>query len=243
MVGFQHSWLNQFVPHKELANVLINALKHSWKIMNLLMGKAISLHRIIGSTGTRLEKEWRKEFDIDIDSINKIKKEIKNMSSPSVIRTRRAKRKFDEDTFKMAQRKKRKKKKLCENIQNIAVKMILCPGVTCDSRNLSLYPNSQFSPNHIKPSLKQCQRRSRFMTAPRKVHSTIHHAIEQNTKNKICALYNFFKHNPIITSHKYSTRKKSSMHACHQTIISIAQPILEPSPMIRLNCLSGKVVH
>jgi len=40
------------------------------------MGKAIGTHRIVCSTGKRIEKEWRKEFNIDLHSIKKLKEDL-----------------------------------------------------------------------------------------------------------------------------------------------------------------------
>ena len=206
--------IHQFISHKESANVLINTLKHSWKeIMNLIMGKAIGLHKIIGSTGTRLEKEWRKEFDIDINSISKLKKEIKKLSSAGDmdIKFRKVKRKLIASNFNPAQRQK--KQKLFEDVRKLNDNFKLCSGVTCDKRNSAWYPNSQFSTNRIKPSIKQCQRCSRFMTALRKAQSIIIHMLELNLVNNIEELYDFFKRNEVINSNKYDTCKKI-INAC-----------------------------
>jgi len=201
--------IHHFINHKESANILINSLKHSWKeIMNLIMGKAIGLHRIIGSTGTRLEKEWRKEFDIDINSISKTKKEIKKLSSQSGtgIKFRRIKRKLNISNFNPVQNNK--KQRTCEGVQQNEANTKLCSGLTCDKRNSSWYPNSQFSPNRVKCSIKHCQRCSRFMTALRKAHSILTHITKLNPEKEINALYNFFKDNTVIKGHKYNICKK-----------------------------------
>jgi len=160
------------ITHQETATHLYSSLYQSWQeIKNLIMGKAIGTHRIICSTGRRLEKTWRKKYNIDTNTITKLKresnlayvtKESTNSKSnsgkkrkyrtsggiPIICNIKRSKT-VDTDTNKQ---------------QNISVKKS-CTGLTCNKKYESWYPNSNFAQNYIRISIKQCQRCSRYMTA------------------------------------------------------------------------------
>jgi len=155
-----------FIPHHQTAESISIMLQQSWKeIKNLIMGKAIGIHRVIGSTGKQFEKDWKKEFSIDTNSIIKIKKEIKShMTNHSpLLKFSRVKRKFDTVGFN-----DRSTKKVKGNIVSPdATPLKACTGITCLEKYKTWYPNNNFYPNKMKSSIKQCQRCSRFMTGIR----------------------------------------------------------------------------
>jgi len=164
--------IKSFITHQETAMHLYSSLNQSWQeIKNLIMGKAIGIHRIICSTGKRLEKTWRKEYDIDINTISKLKRDSNPTSTTKVCTNLESnsgkKRKYrTSGGIPIAFHVKRSKLINTDtNIQeNISVKKS-CTGLTCSRRYESWYPNSNFAQNHIKTSIKQCQRCSRYMTA------------------------------------------------------------------------------
>jgi len=165
--------VRNFIIHKETVTHISTHLRQSWlEIKNLIMGKAIGLHRIICSTGKSLEKIWRKEYNIDINTIKKLKQESNptdktgpNTSSPT---TTGRKRKFSTCggipvVVSSKQRKITDSEITVTNLTMVEKKD--CTGLTCSKKHGSWYPNSDFAQNQIKASIRQCQRCSRYMTA------------------------------------------------------------------------------
>jgi len=196
MIGFCNS-IHQFIPHQDSAKILSETLMQSWReIKNLIMGKAIGLHRIISSTGSRLQKEWVKRFNIDVELISKIKKEIKKLSSQQTptCTGRSIKRKFSTSS-----KGNIKFKRVRRNQPNTHPTLIeatkACSGITCDGKHKSWYPNSNFSSNNIRINQKQCQRCSRFMTAFRKNEQLLKNIIQHDAQHNIDELFSFASSN------------------------------------------------
>ena len=176
--------IKQFVTHTETANALSEDLHHSWKeIKTLIMGRAIGLHRIICSTGKDIERDWKKELDLDINTFRKIKKESKPESSTTALK-RKA----------IICSEKRKKQKLVSN-HRILVDMKACNGITCNRKYKSWCPNNKFAINKIRTSTKQCQRCGRHMTAIKQCGIIIRNMIKFATHTTIDQLYIFIKDN------------------------------------------------
>jgi len=190
--------INKHISHKESAEQISTYLHQSWKeIKNLIMGKAIGTHRIIGSTGTRLEKEWWKEFNIDINSIKKLKEE----SNPSSIKSEvisptekgPRKRKYATCGGKPVALPSKRIRTTIIDTENATLKR-KCTGVTCIAKYKGWYPNSSFSQNQIKISIKQCQRCSRYMTVLKLCH-TASNEIKAASENDINILIEFIQNN------------------------------------------------
>jgi len=198
--------INKFLPHDGSANALSQYLHQSWKeIKNLIMGKAIGIHRLIGSVGSTLEKEWKKEFHIDINSIGKIKKESDSnthsgFSTP--IKLTRVKRKFDTN---LEVQKTNSKKVKSNVISPEQFPKKSCTGITCSHRYKVWYPTSNFSPNIIRTSINQCQRCSRYMTAVRQGFKILSGINVETSNEHMKDLINFVKENQHQVQYKYAT--------------------------------------
>ena len=195
-----------FIPHKETADVMEEDLIDSWKeIKDLIMGKAIAIHRIIGSTGTKLEKDWRKQFNIDIDSFKEIKKESGPpiMEDTSKERSERRRKKYCMPcTDFISPLKKQKKNRSENNIVTYSSK--ICTGISCNSTRKFWHPNSDFSPNQIRNTIRQCQRCSKTMTAIRKSKKILEDINSQNSEKHIAKLFNFIHANKNSLRYRYA---------------------------------------
>ena len=157
----------KFISHNVTAENLHIYLQHSWsEIKTLIMGKAIGIHRIIGSTGKQAESDWKKEFNIDTNSIKRIKQEMKSDQAghSPLFKFTRVKRKFDDNSIHLQMNCKKHKATV---VSPETFPMKICIGITCSKKFKSWYSNNNFLPNKTRTSIKQCQRCSRFMTGLR----------------------------------------------------------------------------
>jgi len=187
-----------FVMHKETAFSLTLNLQNSWsEIKNLIMGRAIGAHRIICSTGKRTEKEWRKEFEIDINSIKRLKQDIqkteKANSDTLILSKASGKRSYETCRGVAIQRERKTRKNNSDSVTTSYFKS--CNGISCDQKCKSWFPKSNFSTNHIRPTLKQCQRCSRYMTALRKSKQILMDVPEETSQEKIIIFTQFLQSN------------------------------------------------
>jgi len=196
--------VNKFISHEGTANALSQYLHQSWKeIKNLIMGKAIGIHRLIGSIGSKLEKEWKKEFHIDTNTIGKIKRESDPNSHTcfsTPLKLSRVKRKFDKNAEDMETNTKKLKPNVISP-ENFPKK--LCTGITCSHRHKDWYPTSNFSPNTIKTSVNQCQRCSRYMTAVRQGLKIMSGIKTENSNENTNNLVTFVKENQHQVQYRY----------------------------------------
>jgi len=197
--------IKKLVTHAETANALSEDLHHSWKeIKTLIMGRAIGLHRIICSTGKGIEKTWKNELALDINTFRKIKKESNPKSSTTAL-----KRKV------IIYSEKRKKRKLASN-HRILPDMKACSGITCNRKYKTWCPNNKFAINKIRTSTKQCQRCGRHMTAIKQCGIIVNDMIKFATYTTIDQLYIFIKDNQ--TGLKFNYMKLMSlMNECLDT--------------------------
>ena len=204
--------ISEFISHKETATYLSNQLNHSWQeIRSLIMGKAIGTHRVINSTGKRLEKSWRKEFNIDINTIKKLKKDSNPIPSSSENKNSASKstkkRKFGTNggipvmlNIKKHKIEENKETKQTQIKTPSATKS--CTGITCNCKYGSWYSNNNFCQNQIKTSIRQCQRCSRYMTAI-KFCATALEQIESSPNENFESLILFIKNSHNNLQHKY----------------------------------------
>jgi len=188
--------VSEFILHKESSQTIEEDLKESWKeIKTLTMGRAIGIHRIICSTGKRLEKEWRKTFKIDINSFQKLKCDSKLITPSSIEKRKLNQPDKEEETV-------RKKQKLSPSQSNTA-DFKTCTGITCHSKHKSWCPLNKFEQNKVKASLKQCQRCGRHMTAIRQCTVIVHNMIKSQFPTAIQNLYEYIKANQNSMQHNY----------------------------------------
>jgi len=190
--------VDKFVFHKETANALKSNLQHSWEeIKTLVMGRATGLHRLIGSTGKCLEKTWRKDFNVDINSFRKLKKEG-NPNETIKVSKRKAETCTSNSADVMAKRRKRS-----ETIKGNSV-LKTCSGITCSRKYKSWYQFNNFATNKIRTTIKQCQRCGRYMTAIKQCRVIIQNMLnsyDYKYLNNLCLL---IKENQAGMQHKYT---------------------------------------
>jgi len=207
IIGTQCNNICTFVMHKETASFLTTNLQESWKeIKNLIMGRAIGAHRIVCSTGRRIEKEWRKEFEIDINSIKKLKEDIKtatNSNSNTLCFSKAVGKRTYETCRGVAVKREQKKRKVNPSCPTDSL-FKCCNGITCDRKCKMWYPQSNFSINQIKSTTKQCQRCSRHMTAIRKSKHILLDISEESTFERTSSLLQFFQSNCNNMQYNYS---------------------------------------
>ena len=187
-----------FVMHKETADTIVSSLTYSWnELKNLIMGRAIGAHRIICSTGKQIEGEWRKTFEIETNSIRKLKKEINNAptaNSNTLIFSKAIKKRTYETCRGIAVVRERKRSKIGPG-KEISKPLKPCNGITCDHKCKGWYPNSKFSINDIISTSKQCQRCSRYMTALRKTKIILQDISKGNNDESILKFMQFIQEN------------------------------------------------
>jgi len=186
----------EYVEHKDTANALKEDLIESWnEIKTLNMSKAIGVHRIICSSGRSIEKEWRKEFQIDINSFKKLKSDLQPSSPPLV-----GKRKLIKPATHERERGK-KQKMLPSQLSKIDFKT--CIGITCHTKYKSWCPNNNFNQNQIRASVKQCQRCGRYMTAIKQCNKIIQDIITSQLTSQTKDLFNYIRINHSKMQHNY----------------------------------------
>ena len=194
-----------FIPHKDTATALRENLKDSWQeIKTLIMGKAIGIHRIICSTGRKIEKDWRKEYNIDISSFRKLKRE----SNPETFTT--GKRKPD-STAEPGKERKKKQRVISSQLDGVNFKS--CNGITCHMKYKSWCPSNKFTQNRIKSTIKQCQRCGRHMTAIKQCLEIIQNMIDSQKSSSIATLYTYISNNHKSMQYNYK-QLVSLMNGC-----------------------------
>ena len=212
-----------FIPHDETRTSISNNLKHSWReIKTLIMGRAIGLHRIINSSGKELEKKWRKEFKIDLNSFKKLKED----SNPkSILTLTRAKRKFDTTDSNIVQEPNKRIRNA--PIARKEVDLKVCTGITCNDNYKSWYGHSTFSTNKIKTTIKQCQRCGRFMTTLRQSRQLLSDIEATNKDETEKELFDFTRKNQLHLRYKYKEfayiLNKHSQASSNENIIPITK--------------------
>jgi len=201
--------IRHFILHKESALPIVSDLIFSWnEIKNLIMGRAIGAHRVICSTGKRIEKAWRKEFNIDKNSIRKLKLETDNIKSEftdNLIFSKVNKKRSYETCRGVAVKREVKRLRSTLGTHTPIGSTKTCNGITCNHKHKIWAPHSSFSPNSIKSSSKQCQRCSRYMTALRKSKHILENISEGNKIDGIISFIKFIHLNHNNMQYKYST--------------------------------------
>jgi len=218
--------ITKFVPHKETRTSLSNNLNHSWKeIKTLIMGRAIGLHRIINSSGKEMEKKWRKDFEIDLNSFKKLKRD----SNPQTkLNLTRVKRKFDFINAKSESVSKKRAKETSVSREMEDIK--LCNGLTCNDKYKSWYTQNNFSQNRIKSSIKQCQRCGRYMTTLRQSKQILSDIVVSDKQVSIAELVKFAEENKSSLQYKY----KKFAHLLNNCLQSTSNSNLIPITSSRI---------
>ena len=175
--------LDGTITHAETMQQIAITLLELWgEIKDLIMGKAIGLHRIIGTTGHTYEKEMTKfhqtkqEKTVEPVICTVIDEPCKS-SSVVIHNIRKESPSLTFDTPKHPS-KKRKTVNPSYSLNDTPAETKMCIGITCGRDRCFWHGDSAFLPNTIKKSIKQCGRCSRYMTAMRKVSETLENMID-----------------------------------------------------------------
>jgi len=145
----------------------------TWKeIKELIMAKAIGIHRIIGAISKEKEKNYRKKYKL-----------IKGTYMDPIFREEMTrKRKIIQISSQSTEnRSKSGNVKATSDLVDQPEK-VLCQGITCNKRNKRWCLDQKFVSNRISPSKKHCLRCSRFSTSMKHSANTLI-SIGKNTAN------------------------------------------------------------
>jgi len=154
--------LLNFTPNLAACKTFHSDLKQSWNaIKDLIMAKAIGLHRIIGEISKDKEKEYRKKYDLDRGTFKELKKNnekqvIKKIAHP---KKNAPLHKPNDPTHPSTPTA------TTINPKRTDLKNVTCKGITCNRKNQKWCLDQQFNQNKISPNLKHCQRCCNFNTA------------------------------------------------------------------------------
>jgi len=163
--GISKNRLLGFTPDATTCVAMAKDLSQAWsEIQDLIMAKAIGLHRIIGQISKTKEKNFRKIESNNIASQSSIKREhVENSQKSST------------DTIQLDDKNKHihKKPKLDIDIPSIIPTppkpknkpLTFCKGITCNQRNSRWCLDQSFNANKIEEHRKHCVRCSKFCTA------------------------------------------------------------------------------
>ena len=163
----------RFTPNIPASKGFSNDCLSTWReIKDLIMAKAIGLHRIVGAISKKKEKYYRKEYNL-----------VKGTYMDPVFREEMNRKRKAVTLYsqKTGQPKKVNSEKPSEAVE--PPRKILCNGITCNKRNKRWCLDQKFVSNKIEPSKKHCLRCSRFSTSMK--HSVeILSSIGNNKSNK-----------------------------------------------------------
>jgi len=137
-----------FTPNKAACSAASADLLSTWnEVKDLLMAKAIGLHRIIGSISKEKEKNMRVKHNLNKGTYKELRlkrkeAELHSQNSSS-----------DETTHDTKPTHDNKRRK------------ILCQGITCNKTNKRWCLDQNFNVNRIEENKKHCSRCSRFGTS------------------------------------------------------------------------------
>jgi len=179
--------------------IISKQLCERWKeIQALILGRAIGLHRLIGTTGKDLEKEFKKIISLDDETTPESSEsnsdrgsavtDQRNQEDLNII-GKRPSSLIDGDVLPLSKKVKRDKDNVKETQDNTSTDhssfcsntlssentqdLKECQGITCGSESVFWCQDNLLDRNKIKKGTKQCQRCGRFMTAMKHAHSCL----------------------------------------------------------------------
>ena len=185
-------------------------LSGMWEeIKELMLGRAIGLHRVISSTGKVMEKffeeQTSKDAEINDERLDKNTERERNLleTRDQVEPENALKRPFAPSPSEASKTKKAKtdnSNNICSriNVLNEEIPVIIgnssdnnlqdlkeCQGITCGNENTFWCQDNILARNKIKQNFKQCQRCGRYMTAMKQAHACLSR-MTQDSGNDIC---------------------------------------------------------
>jgi len=147
--------ISEFIPLQTACIAMETELKDMWEeIKELIMAKAIGLHRIIGSISKNIEKSYREEFQLDKGTYKALRREKKQQAHLIVIKNE------EEKKCKGTQHSNEEQHNPSPEIPKVP-----CTGITCNRKNSQWCLDQKFNQNRIEKNKKHCIRCSKFCTA------------------------------------------------------------------------------
>ena len=186
----------------EIASMELLFIWNTIKEINL--GRAAGLHRIIGTTGKTIEKQFAKNANLTSNVELTPTTSSDSMITPMEIVSTPLKAINDtsnsssplQQSPRLSDASKVQEKNIeTDNIDSPKT----CTGVTCGKESTFWCAGCTYEPNLIKQSIKQCQRCGRFMTALKQAHTTMLTISPQSNvpyPSNSSTIVNFCKDNP-----------------------------------------------
>jgi len=201
--------------HETTRIAITSKLERMWTdVKSLIQGSATGLHRIIGSTGRKIEREFAKQVHNAANTGDNVTQPISLTSSES---SSSSKRKHESLSGTMGAKKKTKKnepsiKTIDTNNPQLPTTTTTpatktCSGITCGKESIFWCAGCDFTPIPIKASLKQCQRCGRHMTALKQASKTLKDLLQHPIKQQHSHIQNiidFCKENPYNLQSRYT---------------------------------------
>ena len=151
----RHSQFFLYTPDITACKAFSKECLTNWReIQDIIMAKAIGIHRIIGSISKEKEKAYRKKYNM-----------AKGTYRDPIYREEMSrKRKIAQISSQAAERINTESTVITNNLINAPTK-ILCKGITCSKKNKRWCLDQNFESNRIDPCKKHCLRCSRFSTS------------------------------------------------------------------------------
>jgi len=211
------TYLDGKCDHHETKKLYTTLLLNSWEeIKELMMGKAIGMHRIIGTTGTEFEQTISKTFGKNqaTEANNKHPSSLpSSISSPILPRKKRKANAHESNCLSTPPTKLARISKQSTTI---------CTGVTCGREAIFWCADNAFTPNKINCGTKQCTRCGRYMTAFKRIEETLDNMLLDPSNEKILTKIILF-----CTTHPESLQYK---YASFMNMLDVFLP-----PTMRIN--------
>jgi len=240
------------------ASTLIEILSKSWKeIKTLILGRAVGLHRITGTTGKEMEQLYASFNSTETEKSTESPPNQLQSSSPisrTTIKRKKSSNKATQtsqhpmnpplqshsdqitpttppdtpsipiiytispDVTPPTNSKRRKFSPTSPNSENSIlsissspsdsppIQLRACTGITCGNDSHFWCTDCNFNSNNIKPTIKQCLRCGRHMTAMRQAKEILSHILlSMDADDSYVTLIKFCQDNPTNLQFKYSS--------------------------------------
>ena len=214
---------NIFHPGDIHLNPGVAQLRSMWiEIKAIVLGRAIGLHRVTGTTGKEIEKSFKRitsgDSEEEINQENIVQPKIatspasnskRTISSISVTESPPKKKIRNTTTDLTAVDISAKVSSLIDTIAPQTPsraedpELKPCNGITCGNENIFWCQDCTFVRVKIKQNVKQCQRCGRFMTAMKQAHSVTLSLLREKNNNDCEKVVAFCKQHIDNLQHQY----------------------------------------
>jgi len=166
--------LDGFCAHHETREGYTKMLLHSWEeLKELIMGKAIDMHRIIGTTGSEFEKSISKAFNQHKRNEDEQEHGIEKVATTPVKYSPNIKRKAGTNITNRFCTPLTKKARITHQ------QTWICIGVTCGRESTFWCAANDFPVNRIKSSTNQCTPFGRYMTSFKRAEECLDNMLQR----------------------------------------------------------------